>query len=149
MNHEIEQLQHFLATTDAPCPSCDYNLRGLKSDACPECNQKLVLNVALAEPRQRAFIAALVGLAMGAGFQGLLALYFVYWTFVRNRGMGEGLRFILLTAPFFVVEGAALLLLVYKRRPFQRRGNRFKACCVTLAWFVTIAGFAIFTALIK
>jgi hypothetical protein len=48
-----------------------------------------------------------------------------------------------------VVEGAALLLLVRKRRSFQRRGNHFKACCVTAAWFVTIAGFAVFTTLIK
>ena len=149
MNQDLEQLQHFLASTDAPCPSCDYNLRGLKSDFCPECNQKLVLNVALAEPRQRAFIATLIGLAMGAGFQGLMALFFLIWSVLKNFSRREGLHYMALTTPFFVVEGLGLWLLIQKRRPFQRRSNRFKICCVAAAWLVTIIGFAIFTALIK
>src|SRR4051812_44872831 len=96
-----EHLRTYLADIDAPCPSCDYNLRGLTSDTCPECNQRLTLRVGLAEPRQRAFIGALVGLAMGAGFQGLLMAYFIIMALWGGYSRSEW-RYILLTAPFAV-----------------------------------------------
>ncbi len=70
-------LPTYLATRDEPCPSCGYNLRALKTDRCPECNQQLVLCVGLAEPRMAAFITGLVGLAMGFGFCVILVVFFV------------------------------------------------------------------------
>jgi hypothetical protein len=143
-----EHLRTYLADTDAPCPSCDYNLRGLTSDTCPECNQRLTLRVGLAEPRQRAFIGALVGLAMGAGFQGLLMAYFIIMALWGGYSRSEW-RYILLTAPFAVAEGLALLALVRWRRPFQRRSDTFKGWMVALAWLATLAGFVTFTVLIK
>lgn len=56
----------FLSQSDVPCPSCGYNLRGLRSGICPECSQALVLRVGLSEPRMRLYIAGMVGLAAGA-----------------------------------------------------------------------------------
>src|SRR5687767_11336956 len=35
----------FLRSRDIPCPSCSYNLRGLRSSACPECGAPLSLHV--------------------------------------------------------------------------------------------------------
>jgi hypothetical protein len=149
MNKGAEQLRSFLAQTDVPCPSCDYNLRGLLSDRCPECNQKLVLHVTLAEPRQRAFIAAVIALAMGTGFQGLLLSYFLVRMLFDKHMYGEMLRFLVLTAPFFIIEGLALLLLVRERRRFQRRSDSFKGWTIAAACAASISGFLLFTIFIK
>ena len=62
-----EGLRAFLAGRDVECPGCGYNLRDLGGSRCPECGDELVLRVGLAEPRQGALIAGLIGLAAGAG----------------------------------------------------------------------------------
>src|SRR5882724_12518749 len=131
------QLQAFLADSDAPCPSCDYNLRGLKGDICPECSQRLVLRVGLAEPRQRAFIAAVVGLAAGTGFHGLLFVYFLI-AMVRWRSGRMEFHFLDITGSFLLIEGIALFFLIRRRRSFQRRSNAFKGWVVAAAWGATI-----------
>ncbi len=51
MSDDQAQLRDYLATRDVPCPACGYNLRGLTSGRCPECNLEVVLTVRLAEPR--------------------------------------------------------------------------------------------------
>jgi hypothetical protein len=38
-------LASFLAEHDAPCPLCGYNLRGVESDRCPECGERLELGL--------------------------------------------------------------------------------------------------------
>lgn len=150
MDREGDQLRSFLANADAPCPSCDYNLRGLTGDICPECNQRLTLRVGLAEPRQRAFIATLVALAMGAGFHGLLVVYWMI-ALVKERFRAGRLMesFVIITSVATLIEGPALIALVVKRRAFQRRSDTFKAWCIVLSWTVTIVGFALFTASIR
>src|SRR4051812_32452603 len=97
-----QDLITYLAQRDAPCPSCDYNLRGLTASTCPECSQHLTLRVGVTELRQRAFIATLVALAMGTGFDGLMALYFALYSFVSGRG-GIKASFFTATLPFFLV----------------------------------------------
>ncbi|MBX9736675.1 MAG: Rab5-interacting family protein, partial [Phycisphaerales bacterium] len=82
-----DMLRAFLAAQDIECPSCRYNVRGLRTDVCPECNQKLTLRLALTEPRLAGFIAGLVGLTSGLGFHTVLAAFFTYYyVFVRLRG---------------------------------------------------------------
>jgi hypothetical protein len=142
-----DQLRAFLADTDVHCPSCDYNLRGLTTDACPECSQRLTLRVALAEPRQRAFIAAVVGFAMGAGFQGFMAVFFV--VLIAKKNVPDWRAFFMLTSSVFVIETGALITLVLRRRKFQRRSSAFRAWTVVVAWLFTIAGFVAFTRLAK
>lgn len=72
---DLAALRAFLAERDVACPSCGYSLRGLQSPACPECNQALKLQVGLVEPRLGAFIAGVVGLAMGFGFCLIVGLW--------------------------------------------------------------------------
>ena len=42
---ETDPLIAYLATHDAPCPGCKYNLRGLRGDSCPECGFGLTLRL--------------------------------------------------------------------------------------------------------
>jgi hypothetical protein len=58
----------FLAHRDHPCPGCQYNLRGITVNRCPECNQLLKLQVGLVEPKVGALIAGTAGLCGGLGF---------------------------------------------------------------------------------
>jgi hypothetical protein len=68
-------LRAYLAERDEPCPNCGYNLRGLGSERCPECDQRLVLSVQVAEPRMGMLLAGVVGLmAMGAPGAAVAAL---------------------------------------------------------------------------
>jgi len=55
---------------DWHCRSCGYNLRGLESDCCPECGDRLALRVSLAEPRPAPYITTLVGCSLGLGASG-------------------------------------------------------------------------------
>jgi hypothetical protein len=71
----VAMLQRFLSEHDAPCPACGYNLRGLTSASCPECNSELILRIGLVEPRLGAYVTGLVGWSMGAGLNALLLLY--------------------------------------------------------------------------
>jgi hypothetical protein len=149
MDTQDSQLRQYLAQTDAPCPSCDYNLRGLTGEHCPECNQRLVLRVGLAEPRQRAFIAALLGLATGAGFNGLLLAYFVFMVLVERRNATGAGRFFLTTGVSMLILVPALVVLISKRRAFQRRSPAFKRTVIIFSWLVTLMGFLAFTASVR
>jgi hypothetical protein len=68
-------LGEFLAECDEPCPACGYNLRGLTGEACPECGEVLRLRVGMVEPRLGLFVAGLIGLAAGAGFNGVMTAF--------------------------------------------------------------------------
>jgi len=43
-----DPLTAYLATHDAPCPGCKYNLRGIQQPQCPECGRVLTLEELLA-----------------------------------------------------------------------------------------------------
>lgn len=73
-----------------PCPLCGYNLRGLAGHHCPECGHRLVLGVRLAEPRQGAFLAGLVGIAASLGFCSLLLAWAGYMSLQPFGGPSPG-----------------------------------------------------------
>jgi len=79
-------LAAFLAERDAPCPGCGYNLRGLTTGRCPECDRELTLEIRLVEPRLGPWVAAVVGASVMAGFHTLLACYFLWMSVVRTFG---------------------------------------------------------------
>ena len=49
-------LRDFLADRDISCPVCRYNLRNVRTPACPECGDPLVLNVSRRAPKRSAYI---------------------------------------------------------------------------------------------
>lgn len=65
----------YLAGRDAPCPSCAYNLRDLRSSTCPECGLTLRLRIQPAEARLGPFLAGLIALSGAIGFSVLLLGY--------------------------------------------------------------------------
>jgi hypothetical protein len=118
-----ENLRAFLAGRDEPCPGCGYNLRGLTSSACPECNQSLCLTVSLVEPRTGSLIAAIVALAVGAGAAGVWLFFLVCLSLYY--GGAPPAWFAVVPGLTVVVEGSLLLLLA-------RKAGRI--------WFRTISG---------
>lgn len=58
---DAKTLQVYLANRDVPCPNCSYNLRGLSTSRCPECNLEVSLRLELEEPHLRALLVTAVG----------------------------------------------------------------------------------------
>lgn len=121
-----------LASHDLACPSCKYNLRGLTGVNCPECNQRLVLRIGLAEPRVGWLIAGVTGLAAGLGFCGLLIVYWVAMEMMRGGGRpAHGLIPLVGGA---VVCSIGLLMWVRKRGAIARAPRGVRLALLAGAW---------------
>ncbi|HYD01916.1 MAG TPA: hypothetical protein VEB22_11880 [Phycisphaerales bacterium] len=125
----------FLTDRDVPCPACNYNLRGLTSDRCPECNRALVMQIRLAEPRLGAWVATLAAAAAMLGFNGLLAIYFLVWVMRRSYGPGWTMA-----VPLFIstpTAAAALIVIIRGRRRFCNLGDSTRLTLALAAWGLT------------
>ncbi|MBX3377089.1 MAG: hypothetical protein KF678_08810 [Phycisphaeraceae bacterium] len=67
-------LLSFLGERDALCPVCEYNLRGLKADRCPECSSHLQLQVGSENIRLGPWVSAVVSFALAVGFDAVMGL---------------------------------------------------------------------------
>jgi hypothetical protein len=68
----------YLAERDIPCPTCGYNLRGLKQASCPECGDRISLTITNFPTRSTEYFTGLVGLSVTsllAIFLGALELF--------------------------------------------------------------------------
>ncbi len=119
-------LVEFLSDADAPCPGCGYNLRGLTSARCPECNEALELKVTLAEPGLAGFLSALVPAACALGFSAILFL----WGSVAGAPRGDLSRIGLAALVMGAVTGA----LIGGRRRFSRLGAGARAGVIAACW---------------
>ena len=113
------------------CPGCGYNLRGLTSDRCPECNQRLVVGIALAEPKQRAFIAGLLGISLPLGFCVMLLIWVVYMILDRGGPGGPAFREIVPILLGAVIGGSLLGGWLMFRRAILR-------CSLTIRWTLAV-----------
>jgi len=130
------QLIEFLAERDASCPLCGYNLRGLTSDACPECGKRLRLTVGLAEPFLRAWVMLAVAM-FSAGGVGILLFYIV---------VKEGWTTDLPIAPsiYFMIAIPGSMVAVSLRRGFLRLAKQIQIWIGWIALFATAVAFALF-----
>ncbi len=141
-------LREFLHEHDAACPSCGYSLRGLTIDVCPECEEHLVLGVQLAEPKLKAYIATVLGLAVGGGFSAMLVGYVCVDRFARSRASVPP-DFLQAVVPGLVVCGVPLVLLLIKRRTFCRWGELARGSCAVVAWLLAAGNLVYFTAFVR
>lgn len=73
---ESSMLRAFLAENDAPCPVCNYNLRGVELQNCPECDSPIALSVGQGKVRQGVWLLACLAFAMGFGFDLVVGMLF-------------------------------------------------------------------------
>ncbi len=144
-----ELLKAFLAEVSVPCPGCGYDLRGLPTASCPECNQALVLRVGLAEPRMRLYIAGMMGLAAGAGFSGLLLAYVVLMELYWGRGRGPWNEFALITGAGLIVEVSFLAAWLRWGSGVRRMPVPVRLTLVVGAWLVTLLNLLVFASTIR
>ena len=143
---DSDSLVAFLATRDLPCPGCDYSLRGLTSDRCPECHRALVLTISLAEPPIVQFVVAVVGLAAcGIAFAAGLALVFV--VSIVEYDFPEGRDAIVLLwgpAAGLVADAGAVvwLLLPARRRWFGKQRPLRRGTVALGCWALSVAALA-------
>jgi hypothetical protein len=76
-------LEAYLASHDALCPRCTYNLRGSSTDRCPECGLPLSLVLSDDDPRSRWDILALFAVV-------LTVLYFAVRTTIFIINLADG-----------------------------------------------------------
>jgi hypothetical protein len=143
-------LQQYLGEHDEPCPGCGYNLRGLTSSACPECNSELTLSVGLVEPRLGAYITGLVGWSMGAGLNGLL---FVYMLVVLSRYGTRGVDlagFLLYNSLAGAVLGGGLAAWILRLGPRVRRADtRWKWPLASTGWVASLLDVVLLVAFVE
>ncbi len=70
-----DALSAWLDAHDEPCPVCRYNLRGVRSPACPECNTPLTLGVRSPRAIFGPWAVALIACSLGLGFDGVTSLF--------------------------------------------------------------------------
>jgi hypothetical protein len=145
-----DHLRAFVAGRDVPCPSCNYNLRDLTDSRCPECGQRLELRVGLSEPRLGLWIAGVVGLAAGAGFNLLLLVYVGLEVLQPPKRMGGILgTFVMVNGAGLLIMGASLACWLYFRRPFRRLGAPHRVLLVLGCWLMALTDVGIFQATIR
>jgi hypothetical protein len=151
-DRDLAALRDFLAERDIACPACRYNLRGLTSPNCPECNQPLELRVSIVEPASGAFIATVVGLAVGAG-AALLLIVTVAFVSVMEGPPPDGV----FVALFFIYPACVVLVLgTSMARMVSRKGRRRFAFAsraqrrsqAIAAWVISMAAFFLWLILV-
>jgi len=136
-------LATYLQDRDVPCPNCAYNLRDLTSDACPECGLQVALGVHLTEPKLAAFIGGLVGLAMAAGFSGLLSILAVFVTLIEGDGPPGGIFFVGMLFPFLFAM-AVMLIWIRQRSRLRMCSPHLRSLFVVLCWVVPVINILVF-----
>jgi hypothetical protein len=139
----------FLAERDVACPACGYNLRGLREHRCPECGEAIALRVGLVDPRQAAAVAGLIGLAAGAGMNGLLLGYAVIRMVFFRDSLGGMDPFLVLNVGGLLVEGGALVLWLRFWRRIRRLTRPSKIKLVAGCWALTLLNLLLFSAFVR
>ena len=146
---EVDLLPAFLAARDVACPGCGYNLGGLREPRCPECGEAIVLRVGLVEPRKAAGIAGLIGLAAGAGMNGLLLGYALIRTTFFHDTLGGMEAFLWLNLGGLLVEGGATVFWLRRWKNIRRLPAQRKVFLVAGCWGLTLLNLVLFSLFVR
>jgi hypothetical protein len=132
-------LLEFVRDRDAPCPLCGYNLRNLPKPTCPECCERLSLNVGLRKPRFGWFIVAI---APGI-FSSICAAFLLVPLMIGLfRPSGPDPWQLWGVDAFGWLSGLAALVLVKYRFTFLRQPQAAQRLWAVTAWAIHIAALA-------
>jgi len=152
--HAEPVLQAFVAERDTPCPGCGYSLRGLKTSRCPECNEELVLELRLAEPRLTSWLLTIAGPFAGmVGGAGVLIVVTIIALRVGGLGsMRTPETWVFLYIPLFALGSGAMLvwrlMLRPTRRWFRGLGGAARAWVVVGCWILPLGCFGVMLGLV-
>jgi hypothetical protein len=133
-----QQLLHYIAERDVPCPLCGYNLRALTVPRCPECGREITLVIRAVNLCPRAWVALTVSLLASAG----LGLFLIPFLVAEGKVPGGNGPFTHALAVYFIaaIPLAGLVLLIRRRLIRLDRHVQWllaaAAVCVSLAAFV-------------
>lgn len=134
-------LLQFLATNDATCPVCGYNVRGLKRAVCPECHHALELTVGTPRVPLAWFVIAI---APGI-FSGIAALFMaIPVVMVPLTGNGFVPIPIMATDAFGFLSGLTAIFLVVKRWQFLALQSATQYKIAILIWTIHLIAFLAF-----
>jgi len=139
-NPSPELLRDYLASHDAPCPVCGYNLRGVVLAACPECNAPIELSVGSSQARLGAWLFAMLAFAMALGFDLVIGMLMVVPVFITG---GEDGAILYLGGSLVTMALASigmLWVLIANKRGWLRRDWRGQ---VKLAWGIFVGVFLV------
>jgi hypothetical protein len=145
---EPDLLRRFLHGRDVPCPSCQYNLRDLTGDRCPECGQAIALRLQLAEPKQAAMLAGLIALSAGVGLNGLLMIYYAI-VILRSPVIGMQSEFLVVNLAGLAVEGAALAAWLWFWSRIRRMNGVSRWLLAAACFALTLANILVFSFTIR
>jgi len=117
---------------------CSYPLTDLPDGICPECGLALSLKLALTKPRQRVYVAGLIGLGAGLGFHGLILLYFVWMTWLDGSGFGPDWEEIIPLLVGLGVASPALFVWARSWGHFQRCARLAGVLLAVICWAFSI-----------
>ena len=122
-------------------------MRNLTGDRCPECGEKIVLRLNLAEPRLATLIAGLIGLSAGAGFSGLLLIYILIQVMFRSgwHNSREFWHFFLITSLGLVIEGPAAIWWIRNWRRIRQKSSATRALLVAACWILSLVNIVVFS----
>ena len=109
------RLVEFLQDRDEPCPLCDYNLRNLTGDDCPECGRKLRLTVGPLHGRFGWFLATVTP-SLFSGIAAVLTLVLILVALATGAGPLPPVVFVLNFFGF--ASGALAAVLIVRRHQF-------------------------------
>jgi DNA-directed RNA polymerase subunit RPC12/RpoP len=142
-------LRNFLADRDIACPQCGYNLRSLMGDICPECGDRIALQVAMVEPKVAAGLAGLIGLSAGAGLNGLLLVYIVIIMFRFPRPSFSWDPFITINGAGLVVLSLCILIWLRRWRWLRRQSISVRWGLAAACWALTMIDIIVFSFTIR
>lgn len=127
----VPLLTAYLASNDAPCPVCSYNLRGLLVSTCPECNAPLSLGVTSENLSVGPWTLGVVSFAMGAGFDGVVATLITIMQIANPTPQWQVYALLGMFFTLALVCLAVVITLVRKRRRWA-----FKPRAVQWRWAI-------------
>ena len=129
-------LLSFVRERDVECPRCGYNLRNLTQPVCPECSERLVLSVGLADPKFGWFLAAI---APGI-FGGILAIVIL----VMIVSLPGAPREVIITELFLVCSGGVGIGIIVGQRRFRSQSRKRQAAAAVAIWAAHLIAFLLF-----